>query len=400
MAATPTVVLLVPIAPAGTGNGLAMRAGMLLDALTSHADVHVVVVPVSGPAPDCSWSASRARSVAVVAPVSASAAVQHVTRQLADPELRRRLEASAPLPARAVLAPPSLAPDVIGSLPAGAGRPDAVLTLRTYLAPLGITLARQLGARRFVVDADDDDVAVLEQLGEHDEAAAFERLVQCWLPDADAVLAASALDAAGLAERANLAGVDVVPNAVPLPSGLVPARGDDRLLFVGNLTYAPNVAAARLLVGEILPLVRERHPGATLDVVGAHDARLDPLADAPGVRLAGGVPDVGPYYEHADIVVAPLRHGAGTRIKVLEAFAHHRAVVATPIAVAGLEVQPGRELEVADGPEELAGAIAALLDDPARAANLVDAAATLVATRHSPGSVGPLVRAAILERPG
>ena len=53
--------LVVPLAPAATGNGLAMRAGMLLDSLASAADVHVVVVPVSGPA-DGSWAARRARA--------------------------------------------------------------------------------------------------------------------------------------------------------------------------------------------------------------------------------------------------------------------------------------------------------------------------------------------------
>lgn len=400
MIAAQTVVFLVPITPADGGNGLAMRAGMLLDALASHAAVHVVVVPVSGPRDEPSWAESRARSVAVVQPVTAGSAKEHLTRQLADPRLRTRLECSAPLPARATLAPPTLVSEIADALPVGLGQPDAVVALRTYLAPLGITLARHLRAHRVVVDADDDDAAVLQQLGKHDEAAASERLARCWLPDADAVLAASALDAAGLAHRARLVRVDVVPNAVAIPGGVTRAPGNGHLLFVGNLTYEPNVAAALLLVAEILPIVRQRHPNATLDIVGAHDTRLDSLADAPGVHLTGWVPDVGPYYERADVAVVPLRHGAGTRIKVLEAFAHRRAVVATPVAVAGLEVQPGRELEVAEEPRDVAGAIADLLADPARAARLVDAAAGLVATRYSPASVAPRARAAILGRRG
>ena len=376
-----------------------MRAGMLLDALASHASTHVVVVPVAGPAHDCSWATTRARSVTVVTPVEAHAAAEHVTRQLADPTMRDRLERSAPLPARATLAPPSLATEVIRALPGDLHNPDAVLTLRAYLAPLGITLARHLGARRVVVDADDDDVALLAQLGEHEEAAAFERLAKCWLPDADAVLAASAVDADGISQRAGIARVGVVPNAVEIPADVPPPPGDNHLLFVGNLTYDPNVVAARLLADEILPAVRERHPGATLDVVGPHDARLARVAGVPGIRLTGRVPHVGPYYAGADVVVVPLRHGAGTRIKVLEAFAHRRPVVATPAAVAGLDVLSGREILVAEAADDLAAAVGDLLDDPTRAAALVEAATTLVTDRYSRAAVGPIARAAILGRP-
>ena len=392
----PTVVLLVPIAPAPTGNGLAMRAGMLLDALAGVAAVHLVVVPVSGPADDCSWAAARARSVTVVRPVTAASARVHLTGQLADPALRDRLGRTSPLPARVTLAPPTLAPEVVAALTGGIGSPDAVVAMRIYLAPLGITLAQLLGAGRVVVDADDDDAALLHHLGERDEAAAFERLARCWLPDADAVLAASALEAGSLATRAGLDTVGVVPNAIAVPSGVPPAPGVGRLLFVGNLTYGPNAAAARLLADEILPMVRTRHPGATLDIVGPHDARLARLSETPGVRIPGRVPEVGPYYAGADVVVVPLRHGAGTRIKVLEAFAHRRPVVATPAAVAGLEVQPGRELMVAEAADDLVGAIGDLLDDPPRAAALVEAAADLVVARYCPAVVAPLVRAAIL----
>ena len=69
---------------------------------------------------------------------------------------------------------------------------------------------------------------------------------------------------------------------------------------------------------------------------------------APGVRVAGYVEDLRPWYRGADVVVVPLRHGGGTRIKVLEAFAYRRPVVATPLAVAGLDVRDRREALLAD----------------------------------------------------
>jgi len=386
------VVLLVPITPAPTGNGLAMRAGMLLDALAPVAQVHVIVVPVAGPAETSRWLDDRADSVTIAARVTRDSSEAHVTRQLADAGLRERLERTAPLPRRARLAPPTLAPGLASSL-TPLGRPRAVLTMRLYLAPLGLRLARELGADRVVVDADDDDVALLRSLGDDEEADAFDRLARAWLPDADAVLAASHGDAAAIAARTDIP-CDVVPNAAPQPSRVVPRPRADRLLFVGNLTYEPNRVAARELVREILPAVRRRRPGVTLDLVGPHDGSLDGLR-AAGVRFTGAVPDVTPCYEAADLVVVPLRHGAGTRIKVLEALAHGRPVVATPIAVAGLELDAAAApLAIGDGVDDLADAIVERLAVPGGAD--VERAAARLADRFSPAVVAPLVRSATL----
>lgn len=394
-ATPPVVVFLTPIAPAATGNGLAMRAGMLLDALADVATVHLVVVPVSGPVPDGSWTVSNARSVTVVPPVDGATARAHLTAQLADRVLRDRLDRTAPLPARATLAPPTLVGDVLSAL-GDIGQPDVVVALRTYLAPLGVTLARDLDAGRIVIDADDDDAALMDSLGYHDEARAFERLARCWLPDADAVFTASSIDAASLATRAGLDSVSVVPNAVAIPESVAPAPDTARLLFVGNLTYEPNRKAARLLVEEILPRVREHRADALLDLVGPHDPGTIDSEVAPGVRWSGWVEDVAPFYAASTIVVVPLRHGGGTRIKILEAFAHRRPVVATRAAVGGLDVAHDRELLLADDPDATARSICLLLDDRARARNLAAAAAELVASRYSRQAVAPLVRSAIL----
>ena len=83
-------------------------------------------------------------------------------------------------------------------------------------------------------------------------------------------------------------------------------------------------------------------------MVGPHDAQLDRLA-GPDVEVTGFVSDLDTVYAATDVVVVPLRLGAGTRIKLLEAFAHGVPVVASRVAAAGLERLDGRHLMVADG---------------------------------------------------
>ncbi|MFN8027993.1 MAG: glycosyltransferase [Acidimicrobiia bacterium] len=401
----PRALLLTPLVPARTGNGLAMRAGVLLEALAVAGPVDLVVVPVAGRVPGAAGSAAWARALAasvtmVELPDAAATRVQ-LTAVLGDPGLRARLEATAPLSPLAAAASPALAPAVVERLRATVpdASHDVVVALRTYLAPLGHELARGLGAARLVVDADDDDEALLRALGDDDAADAAHRLVATWLPEADEVWTAGPADAASLATRHDLRAVRVVPNAVRPPATTTDPPGTDRLLFVGNLTYEPNVVAARALVRDVLPLVRRERPAASVDLVGAHHAGAFADLVGDGVTVHGHVDRLDEWYERADVVVVPLREGAGTRLKILEAAAHARPVVGSTAAVAGLDAVVGAGVVVADGPEAAAAATVALLADAPAARAAALATRREVLAHHTVAAIGPVLRPAACGAP-
>ena len=81
---------------------------------------------------------------------------------------------------------------------------------------------------------------------------------------------------------------------------------------------------------------------------------------------------------------------------MLEAFAHRRPVVATPTAVAGLGVAEEREALIAESPDDLATAVARVLDDTALRTRLVDQAVALIDSTYRRGVVAPLVRDLLL----
>jgi glycosyltransferase involved in cell wall biosynthesis len=188
---------------------------------------------------------------------------------------------------------------------------------------------------------------------QRDIASAVDRVVVC--SDADR-------------RRVGTTNCTVVPNGYPEPSevgvgdgGTVPAQ----LLFVGPLTYEPNLFAAEWLVREILPRVRERVPGAGLTIVGEHEGVPLRRLQVDGVELAGWAPDVTPHYRAAGVAVTPLHSGGGTRLKVMEALARRVPLVSTSFGCEGLDLVSGRDLLVADDPVAFADACIAALTDVA-----------------------------------
>ena len=187
---------------------------------------------------------------------------------------------------------------------------------------------------------------------------------------ADTVVVLTERDRSALAPLAGTTPVVCIPLGVAIPERAADPLGADppNLLFVGNFVHPPNADAAERLVREIFPLIRRRVPAAELRIVGPN-----PPADLqgyPGVVVTGEVPDVWPYLESASVVVAPLRLGGGMRVKVAEALAAGKAVVATPLAAEGLGTSDGDHLLIAEEVEAIAHAAADLLQDPARRAAL------------------------------
>ncbi|GGI97484.1 glycosyl transferase [Neoroseomonas lacus] len=138
--------------------------------------------------------------------------------------------------------------------------------------------------------------------------------------------------------------------------------GNPAIVFTGTMDYRPNVEAVTFFAREVMPLLASLTPAPHFHIVGANPApAVRALADLPGVRVVGTVPDVRPFLAHAAVAVAPLRIARGIQNKVLEALAMGRPVVASPEAHEGVHALAGQDLLVADGAEAMAAAVAKVL---------------------------------------
>lgn len=418
MAERPALLFVAPILPAVSGNGLAMRAGVFLDALAQDFNVTLLVVPVAGGERGAisRFVTERTHRVVTVSLEGKIDPLWTLMGRIADPEARGAAFASYRRPAMCRHATAACRADVAAAF-AGV-RFDAIHVLRSYMAPYAEPLlpgASEDATPFRSLDLDDDEAetharmaAVAERSGAPDdarqfvaEAAKYERFEPLWLPHFRLLIACSQAHAQRLAAAHPASRTEVVPNTVALPAiAPWPRRPGMHILFVGNLSYLPNADAIGWFVRDVLPRVRaERGDGIVLRIAGSAPVpAVAALAELPGVELVADPRDLAACYAWADLAVVPLDAGGGTRVKLLEAFAHGVPVVSTPIGAEGVMATHEVHLLIAKAPSAFAEACSRLLADRGLAARLADAARALVEAQYAHACGVSRIRAAFEKR--
>ncbi|HKT85382.1 MAG TPA: TIGR03087 family PEP-CTERM/XrtA system glycosyltransferase [Novosphingobium sp.] len=152
------------------------------------------------------------------------------------------------------------------------------------------------------------------------------------------------------------------------PEARMKRVGDLRIIFTGQMDYAPNVEAVIRTIERIMPAVRSVRPDASFHVVGRNpgpELRVRDRMD--GIHVWGRVDDIRPWLAAADLALVPLDVARGVQNKVLEAMAMALPVVLTPGAATGIDALPGCDFLIAESDAALADALCSLAHDKARA---------------------------------
>ena len=195
----------------------------------------------------------------------------------------------------------------------------------------------------------------------------------------------SEVDRRALMDEVPSARIEIVENGVDT-TGFLPTQNGggerDTIMFAGNLSYYPNQDGVSYFIRDIFPMIQERVPSARLIVVGNNPPGSLRRLRARNVTITGYVTDIRSYYLRATVAVSPIRFGAGTPYKVLDAMALGVPVVATPIGTEGLHALSGEHLFIAGGPEEFASRVVELLTNYSLRARLANNARKLVVSKY------------------
>ena len=217
----------------------------------------------------------------------------------------------------------------------------------------------------------------------------YSRMMYHWEPqyasNFDLNITMSDTDRDLLLSRNNNLNITSVPNGVdthefrPLP---MPTDGSKNLIYVGNMSYSPNVDAVIFFCEEILPLIRAEVPDAALWIVGKTPLpEVEALAN-DHVHVTGSVEDVRPYYEKSTVCIIPLRAGGGTRLKILESMALGRPMVSTSIGCEGIDITDGENILIGDDPQTFARQTILLLKDEQKRQTILNQARQFVVDHY------------------
>lgn len=208
-------------------------------------------------------------------------------------------------------------------------------------------------------------------------------------------------DARGAAIRHRGLDTRVIPNVVDEPrlaavASTSAAPAARSAAFLGSFDYAPNEVAGLRFARGLAPILRREAPDATLALIGRNPTgAIRQAALNAGIGLLADVPDAGEALRRFAALVVPLASGSGTSLKILEALALRVPVVATPVAIAGLDLLEGVHVLVGRSDEDLAASVLRVWNEPLLAERLAEAGSSLVHERYGPAAHVRLVADAL-----
>lgn len=181
----------------------------------------------------------------------------------------------------------------------------------------------------------------------------------------------SQMDTERLKQIAPKSRIEDVPNGVDEQyfNPTVELRHDKKLLFLGTLSWYPNIEAVNFIANELWPILKKLDSEISFDIVGANppDSIVSLSIEDSNFRVHGFVDDIRGIFNESSIFVCPITDGGGTKLKILDALSMGKVIIAHPIACEGIVVENGKSVIFAETAQEYADRIVeVLLDDDYR----------------------------------
>jgi len=156
-------------------------------------------------------------------------------------------------------------------------------------------------------------------------------------------------------------GVDSAAYEVEMPYQFRPS-----LFHLGAMDWMPNIEGIEWFLRHSWNSIRKDYPQFQLHLAGKASDRYSSAGNIDGVTLDGEVPSAKEYFASKGIMIVPLLSGGGIRIKIIEGMAMGKVIISTSIGAEGIGVTHGKNILIADTPEEFKKRIDEIHSDPSK----------------------------------
>jgi polysaccharide biosynthesis protein PslH len=136
------------------------------------------------------------------------------------------------------------------------------------------------------------------------------------------------------------------------------------IISLGTLGWPPNAEGTLWFYHEVFPIIKAQRPEIKWQIIGDRaPSEILKLDKQKGIEILGRVDDIRPYLSNCVAVIVPLQVGSGMRVKILTALAIGVPVITTSIGCEGIKVEHGKDLLIADTPQDFAHALIRLFQE-------------------------------------
>jgi polysaccharide biosynthesis protein PslH len=170
------------------------------------------------------------------------------------------------------------------------------------------------------------------------------------------------------------------------------------LLFMGNLSYPPNIDAVLFLSNEIIPIVKKSKPDIKLLLAGIGAPNRIKKLQSENINLIENFNDISDSIAMSGIMLAPMRLSIGLQNKILQAMAMKTPCIVSSLSNNAIKAPDKIALLEANTPQEFSESILELLNDINKASAMGNAGYDFVKEHYSWSKQNELLTDLILNR--
>ncbi len=160
------------------------------------------------------------------------------------------------------------------------------------------------------------------------------------------------------------------------------------IFHLGAMDWRPNLEGIEWFLDDCWDMIHKKFPSLKLYLAGRGFPDWLMNRAGSGVTCAGEIMDAIEFMDGKQLMIVPLKSGGGMRVKIIQGMALGKTIISTTIGAEGISYTNGKNILIADSPEDILMQIEKCLDDKNLCLSIGSEARKFVLAGYSNESIG------------